>query len=310
MTGKTDQSSVQRLRLNLRQLEVFVATARGGSTRAAADRVSRSQSAASSALADLEESLGAQIFDRRGRRLVLNENGRALLPRAQSLLDQAAELQALFNGEHAAPLRVAASFTIGEYLLPERVAQWTNMHPQSQVHLHIANTRDVIEAVAGFDVDVGFIEGPQTHPDLVVRAWRDDELVIVAAPGHALAGRTVTHRQLAAATWVLREHGSGTRQVTDAWLVQNLEQVHVGFELGSTEAIKRVVAAGSGLGCLSRHAVAQTLDDGHLVELRTRLPAAVRSLATVMHRDKRQGRATADFLRHCGAKVPRGMGTG
>jgi DNA-binding transcriptional LysR family regulator len=268
---KNRSTSAQRLRLNLRQLEVFVATARGGSTRAAADRVARSQSAASSALADLETSVGALLFDRIGRRLVLNENGRALLPKAQALLDQASEVQALFSGEHAAPLRVAASFTIGEYLLPERVSQWTALHPQSQVHLHIANTRDVIEAVAGFDVDVGFIEGPQTHPDLVVRAWREDELVIVAAPGHALANRIATHRQLSQATWVLSELGSGTRQVTDAWLIQNLEQVHVGFELGSTEAIKRVVASGTGLACLSRYTVAQALEDGHLVELRTRL---------------------------------------
>ena len=104
MTGKTDQqqgtASSSRLRLNLRQLEVFVATAREGSTRAAADRIARSQSAASSALADLESSVGVQLFDRLGRRLVLNENGRALLPKAQALLDQAAEVEALFSGEH------------------------------------------------------------------------------------------------------------------------------------------------------------------------------------------------------------------
>ncbi len=304
---KSDQQVPARLRLSLRQLEVFVATAREGSTRAAAERIARSQSAASSMLADLERSLGTVVFDRQGRRLVLNENGRALLPKAQLLLEQATELEASFRGELSAPLRVAASFTIGEYLLPEPVAQWTRLHPHSQVRLQIANTRDVIDAVAGFDADVGFIEGPQTHPDLVVRAWRDDELVIVAAPGHALAGRLVSQRQLASATWVLREHGSGTRQVTDSWLIQNLEQVRVGFELGSTEAIKRVVASGDALGCLSRHAVAQTLDDGHLIELRTRLPTAVRSLAVVIHRGRLIGRATADFLRHCGARVPPAM---
>ncbi len=238
---------------------------------------------------------------------MLNENGRSLLPKARLLLEQAAALEVLFRGELSAPLRVAASFTIGEYLLPEQVAQWTRLNPRSQVRLQIANTRDVIDAVAGFDADVGFIEGPQTHPDLVVRAWRDDELVIVAAPGHALAGRLVSERQLARATWVLREHGSGTRQATDSWLIQNLEQVQVGFELGSTEAIKRVVAASDALGCLSRQAVAQTLGDGHLIELRTRLPAAVRSLATVMHRERPLGRATADFLRHCGVRVPHAM---
>jgi DNA-binding transcriptional LysR family regulator len=291
-----------RLRLNLRQLEVFVATARSGSTRAGADRVARSQSAASAALAELETAVAVQLFDRVGRRLVLNENGRALLPRAQALLDEAAQLEALFGSEHAASLRVAASFTIGEYLLPELVSAWTGAHPASQVQLRIGNTSEVVEAVAGFDVDVGFIEGPQTHPELIVRPWLPDELVIVAAPGHPLAGQVASRRQLAEAAWVLREHGSGTRQVVDAWLTQNLPRVQVGFELGSTEAIKRAVASGRWLGCLSRHAVAQSLADGHLVALQTRLPGLTRRLAMVLHRDKRLGRATSEFIRHCGGE--------
>jgi DNA-binding transcriptional LysR family regulator len=304
MIGKIVQPGGERLRLSLRQLEVFVATALGGSTRAGADRVARSQSAASSALADLEAALGAQLFDRLGRRLVLNENGRALLPRAQALLDQSVEMQSLFVGEHAAPLRVAASFTIGEYLLPGSISKWTALHPDSQVRLQIANTRDVIEAVAGFEVDVGFIEGPQTHADLTVRPWLSDELVIVAAPGHPLAARRASPRHLAEATWVVREPGSGTRQATDAWLLQHLHQVRVGFELGSTEAIKHVVASGLGLGFLSRFAVAQNLADGRLVELHTGLPKAVRKFAIVLHRKRVPGQVTIDFLAHCGARTP------
>ncbi|AOV05333.1 LysR family transcriptional regulator [Delftia tsuruhatensis] len=301
LIDKLDKHSLQRLRLNLRQLEVFLATARSGSTRAAAERIARSQSAASTSLAELETALGVELFDRIGRRLLLNENGRALLPKAQALVEQAVEVQALFTDEHAAPLRVAASFTIGEYLLPSLVSQWTQRHPKSQIHLRIGNTSEVIAAVATLDVDIGFVEGSQTHSDLVVRPWLEDEMVIVAAPGHPLANRCATPRQLAEATWVLREYGSGTRQIADAWLLKNLGQVRVGFELGSTEAIKRVVAASDGLGCLSRYAVEQSVTDGHLVELRTRLPKASRQLAIVLHRDKRLGRATTDFLAHCSA---------
>ena len=303
MIGKTGQQTNPRLRLNLRQLEVFVATARAGSTRGAAERVARSQSAASAALAELEAAIEAQLFDRVGRRLVLNENGRALLPGAIALLDHAGELQGQFAAEHRSPLRVAASLTIGEYLLPERIAQWKTLHPKSPVQLMIGNTSEVIRAVVNMEVDVGFIEGPQTHPDLRVRRWLEDELVIVTAPSHPLAAtaKRATPRQLAAAAWILREPGSGTRQAADAWLLEHLGPIEVEYELGSTEAIKRLAAAGAGLACLSRHAVADDLVRGGLVELRTRLPRAPRRLAIAVRRDKRLGRAAEDFVRHCTA---------
>ena len=316
MIGKSDHKKASRaapsaaavparLRLNLRHLEVFVATARGGSTRVAAERVARSQSAASTALADLEAALGVGLFDRVGRRLVLNENGRALLPRAASLLDQAGEVEHLFSHAHATPLRVAASLTIGEYVLPELVGQWKARHPTSPVRLVIANTTEVIAAVAAFEVDVGFIEGSQTHPDLIVRPWLSDDLVIVAAPMHPLAERPVSLRMLREASWALRETGSGTREAADRWLVEHLGAINVAFELGSPEAIKRLVGAGAALGCLSRRAVAQPLADGTLVELQTRLPPAVRRLAMVLHRDKRLGRGTTDFVDHCIAAAGR-----
>jgi len=293
-----------RLRLSLRQLEVFVATARSGSTRGAAQRVARSQSAASAALAELEAALDAPLFDRVGRRLALNENGRALLPGAIALLDHAGELQGLLTSEHRSPLRVAASLTIGEYLLPDRIAQWKAQHPKSPVHLAIGNTSVVIRAVVNMEVDVGFIEGPQTHPDLRVRRWLEDEMVIIAAPSHVLAlanvaGKRATHRQLAAAAWILREPGSGTRQAADSWLLEHLGSIEVEYELGSTQAVKRLTEAGAGLACLSRHAVTDEVARGSLVELRTRLPRAPRRMAIAVRRNRRLGRAAEDFLRHC-----------
>lgn len=299
MIEKSGQLTAPRLRLNLRQLEVFVATARAGSTRGAALRVARSQSAASASLAELEAALEVALFDRVGRRLVLNENGRALLPGATALLEQAGELQGLFATAHRAPLRVAASLTIGEYLLPEIIARWKTDHPDSPVQLTIGNTSKVIQAVVDMEVDVGFIEGPQTHADLSVRRWLEDELILVAAPSHPLAQRVATNRQLGDATWILREPASGTRQAADAWLLEHLGALQVQYELGSTEALKRLAAAGAGLACVSRHAVAAELNHGTLVEVRTRLPRSRRRLAMAVRRDRRLGQATADFLQHC-----------
>jgi DNA-binding transcriptional LysR family regulator len=299
MIDKSGHSTDQRLRLTLRQLEVFVATAQSGSTRAAALRVARSQSATSASLSELESTLGAELFDRTGRRLEINDTGRALLPTAVALLDQAAAIQGRFTAARGAPLRVAASLTIGEYLLPERIGQWQRRHSDSPVQLMVGNTAQVIQALVDREVDLGFIEGQQTHPDLSMRAWLEDELVVVAAPGHALASRLATPRLLAEASWILREPASGTRQAADAWLIEHLGPLKVSFELGSTEAIKRLAATGAGLACVSRHTVATELGQGSLVEVRTRLRRARRRLAIAQRRDRMLGPSTADFLRHC-----------
>ena len=294
MNDKIDQ----RLKLTLRQLEVFVAVARGGSTRAAADEVSRSQSAASNALKELELALGTELFDRVGRRLVINENGRALLPRAAAVLEQAAETESLFAGAHAAPLQLASSYTVGEYLLPGLIASWKTAHPDSRVRLKIANTHDVFEAVAAFEADIGFIEGSQTHPDLRVRHWRTDQLIVVAGQDHPLAHQRLDARQLQRATWVLREPGSGTREASDRWLIPHLSEMQVELELGSNEAVKRAVAAGIGLGCLSQLAVHDALLQGWLAEVFTTLPSTERTLSIVMHRGKKLGTTAEAFLQH------------
>ena len=233
--------------------------------------------------------------------------------RAAALLDQAAEAQQLFTGEHAAPLRVAASLTIGELLLPELVARWKETHTSSPVRIQIGNTSEVIEAVAAFEADLGFIEGPQTHPDLVVRPWLADEMVLVAAPAHPLARlRRVDVPALRGAQWALREPGSGSREAVDRWLLEHLGSIEIGFELGSTEAIRRLVEAGAAVGCMSRLAVAPAVAAGTLVLLRSALPVLRRRLAIVVHRDKHLGRGTQDFLSHCAAqargRVPRRAG--
>jgi len=298
-TPSADRRTDPRLHLSLARLEVFVATARAGSTRAAAAHIARSQSAASASLAELEAAFGVRLFDRVGRRLVLNEHGRALLPKAVQLLDDAARLQASFAEATPAPLRIAASFTIGEYLLPDLVAAWRHGQPRQPVRLEIGNSTDVARAVLAFDVDIGFVEGPVEQSLLRVRRWRKDELVIVAAPADPLARGTASVRQLAQAAWVLRERGSGTREAADRWLATRLAPMRVEFELGSSEAVKRIVGAGLGLGCLSRLAVAEELASGTLAEVKTTLPRASRELAVVVHRERRLGPNAQAFVDHC-----------
>ena len=124
-------------------------------------------------------------------------------------------------------------------------------------------------------------------------------MMIVVAPKHPLARRKASRAQLRKAAWALREPGSGTREAADRWLLEQLGQVRVEFEVGTPEAIKALVAGSDALGFLPRHAVAQSLRRGELAEVRTGMAPAVRRLALVTHRDRRLGRGSEAFLRHC-----------
>lgn len=281
------------LRIRLRELEVFVAICEQSSVTGAAQALAMTQSAASQSLAALESALGVALFDRVGRRLVVNENGRLLLPRARAMLDLGQDTQNLFAGA-AARLRVGASTTIANYILPEHIARYRRALPQGGLELLVGNTGEIVEAVAALRVDVGFIEGPCHHPQLRVTPWQQDELVIVVGSGHPFADAAPTLDALAGADWILREPGSGTRQEVERLLLPRLGTFSVVMELGDAEAIKHAVAAGLGVSCLSRRVVAEYLASGRLREIG--LSGLQRSLYRVMHRDKVMTRGMSAFL--------------
>lgn len=291
------------MRLTLRQLQIFRAVAETGSTVAAADRLALSQSATSVALAELERALDARLFDRIGRRLLLNDRGRALLPAAVALLDDARDIEAAFGGAGRPDLRLAASTTIGNYVLPGLLAGFRAQWPEARLGLRVGNTLEVVNAVTGFEVDLGFIEGP-CHADAVtVIPWRQDELVVIAAPSHPLArsasqGR-LPLRRLREVRWLLREPGSGTREAVEQALLPHLDHLPADMTLGSSEAIKNAVAEGLGISCLSRSVVRDLLDLGRLVVLPTTLPRLSRPFSFVHHEKKRLSEALQAFLAHC-----------
>lgn len=283
------------MRLTLRELEVFTAVANAGSATAAGDKVGLTQSAVSQALDKLEQSLGVKLFDRIGRRLLLNADGRRLLPEARALLASAGALETLFDVARPV-LRLGASTTIGNYLLPSALAAFRLRYPGAQLEVQVANTRDIVAAVLDFSVDCGFIEGPCHHPALRVTPWQQDELVIFAAAHHPMAGRRLGGIELATAEWILREAGSGTREEVENLLLPHLSGLNLQMELGDSEAIKRTVAAGFGVSCLSRRVVAEWLNDGRLVQLDCALPPLVRTLWRIERHERAQPRGLALFL--------------
>lgn len=286
------------MHITLRQLEVFTEVLKSGSTTQASVVLSLSQSAVSAALADLEGQLGVQLFDRVGKRLVINEHGRLLYPKALALLEQAGEIERLFNQDNGS-LRIAASSTIGNYMLPAMIASYRLDFPQTPLELNVGNSQDVITAVADFRVDLGLIEGPCHMPELVTQPWLDDELVVFAASGSPITQQPVTLESLARAPWILRERGSGTREVLDHLLLTKLTDFQLVMELGNSEAIKHAVRHGIGISCLSRRVIAEQLATGSLVELVLPIAPLIRTLYLIHHRQKHISNALQRFLSYC-----------
>lgn len=295
------------MHLSLRQLQIFSAVAETGTTTAAGEAIGLSQSAVSAALGELESLLGLAVFDRVGRRLVLNGHGRALLPEARALLAAVDDIERRYGraGEAAAPVRwrVGASTTIGNYLVPSRIADLRERNDQARVDLVIGNTREVAAAVQRLEVDIGLIEGPCHEPGLDVAPWREDELVIVFGDCHPQAAALRAGADMArlrGACWLLREPGSGTREAAEQALLPHLHRFAHVLQLGGTEAIKQGAVAGLGLACLSRHAVADLIALGRLHVLATPLPPLRRQLWVLRH----PGRPVAASLRRLLALDP------
>ncbi|MGV4109806.1 DNA-binding transcriptional regulator YeiE [Citrobacter freundii] len=285
------------MHITLRQLEVFAEVLKSGSTTQASVMLALSQSAVSAALTDLEGQLGVQLFDRVGKRLVVNEHGRLLYPRALALLEQTTEIEQLFREDNGA-IRVYASSTIGNYILPAMIARYRHDFPDLPLELSVGNSQDVINAVLDFRVDIGLIEGPCHNTEIISEPWLEDELVVFAAPSSPLTKGPVTLEQLAASPWILRERGSGTRELVDYLLLSHLPRFQMAMELGNSEAIKHAVRHGLGISCLSRRVIAEQLQAGTLSEVPVPLPRLVRTLWRVHHRQKHISNSITRFLHY------------
>ena len=288
------------MKLTLRQMEVFAAIARCENVSRAANGLAMSQSAASSALVELERQFDCPLFDRIGKSLRLNATGRGLLPLAEDLLARAAEVESLLGGGALGPVAVGATLTIGNYLATLIVADYLQQHPSSRISLKVANTRHVLEGILRCELDVGLIEGEANDPDLLVQPWRDDELVVFCAPDHPLArGGMGTSDTLATEHWILREPGSGTRAVFDRIIAPALGSPKIRLQLEHTEAIKRAVEAGLGLACLSRVALGEAFRRGSLVEVNTPQFDLRRRFNFVLHRQRHISPASRAFIALC-----------
>jgi DNA-binding transcriptional LysR family regulator len=291
------------MRFTLRQLQVFVAVAQQESVSRAAQTLSLSQSATSTALTELERQTDCQLFDRAGKRLSLNALGHQLVPQAVALIDQAKEIERLLGGKSGfGSLNVGATLTVGNYLATLLIGSFMQRHPECRVKLQVHNTAHVVQQVAHYELDLGLIEGDCHHPDIEVQPWVKDELVVFCAPSHPLAAVGQADLQtLSEEAWILREQGSGTRLTFDQAMRHHPRALNIRLELEHTEAIKRAVESGLGIGCISRLALRDAFRRGSLVAVETPDLDLRRQFYFIWHTQKYQTAAMREFLELCRA---------
>jgi DNA-binding transcriptional LysR family regulator len=257
----------------MRQLEVFLAVARAGSFRRAAERVHLSQPALSQHVSALERGLGAHLLERRGRTVTLTEAGQILHDHALRVfatLTGAREAIAELGGVERGSLVVGASTTPGIYLLPTVVAAFEREHPAVSVHLRIANSRVIEEQIRANELDLGVVGGHGLSPgEECLTAGVLDDLVLIAPAGHPWTRvRRLDPARLGQERFLTREEGSATRAVTEQALQHARVKIGRTMELGHTEAIKQGVMAGLGVAFVSVYTVRGELETGRLRRVR------------------------------------------
>ncbi|WP_421208482.1 LysR substrate-binding domain-containing protein [Aeromonas enteropelogenes] len=292
------------MKLTLQQLKVFATIARYGNLGLAANELCLSKGAVSQSLQELERQLGTPLFDRIHPGLQLNNEGRLLQPAAEELLTRMQDIENLFSpdAEPSGQLRLGASQTIGNYLLPTLLAnrkQELGLPPK----VTITNTHKLCHALANFELDLALIEGENHHPDLIAEPWLQDEMLVVAHPDHSLANQgTLTLPRLADETWVLRELQSGSREQFIQQIQPALPRWQAGLELNTLEAVMLAVEKGLGISFISRLAVSDRLQAGRLVvlPLEQRFP---RQLSLIWHKQKYHSASLRHFIHFCRAQV-------
>lgn len=288
------------MKITLRQLEIFLALAETEHLGEAAARLHLSPSAASASLASLESALGAPLFDRVGRGLRLNNDGRRVREVAARTLVDAAEVEMLLETQASGRLVVGSSTTIATHLLGLSLAAFAESFPGVSIEVRVGNTEEVAICVVNRTVDVAFVEGAVVDEAVRSEPWRTDRLVLFTAPTHRLAKSGRVSREDLAETWVLREHGSGTRETFVSAIADDGARLGRVLEVGSSGAVASVVAAGCGIGCLSELVIEQDLATGRVVELTPPmewdLTRTLWRLTTAVGETSSLGRAFIDHL--------------
>jgi len=290
--------------VSLRELRTFIRVVERGSFTLAARDLHLTQPAVSLQIRSLEEDYGVELLDRSGQQIIPTASGEVLLDYAERILrlrDEAHQEIDRLNNLMRGTLEIGASTGPGEHILPQLLGRFKEEYPEIRILLRISRTEEIIQQVRDRALEVGIVGARVGDGDLVFEPFVKDRLVVIAGPEHRWGGRNrVSLEELSDEPFILQQPGAGIRTMLQTGLKNaglTLADLNVHMELGLQESVKTAVAAGLGVGLISRFAVIHELSAGSLVELAVEaLPDFREDFYLVRSRKKKLSQVTEAFL--------------
>ncbi len=293
--------------MNERKLRIFYEVAIKLNMTEVAAKLYISQPAVSQTINELENQLSVKLFDRMGKRLYLTYQGEIFLNyvrRILNLQDEAIKTIKDINNLKTGKLKIGASTTIGIYVLPDIIGCFIKKYKGIDISIAIENTRIIADMIIENKLDFAFVEGPVYDDEILVEKFCDDELVFICHPEHQWAEKKyIDVIDITKEKVIMREVGSGTREVFEN-LMHSIEGTYnMAFQLGNTEAIKKAVEAGLGVSCISKRCCENELSKGTLAIARLKHKSIIRELSLIYHKDKFVSKLFWEFIKFSKEKV-------
>ncbi len=282
-------------KLTLRQMEIFLNVVKEGHLTNVAKEMGLSQSAISMAIKELEKILGNPLFDRINKKLILNEMGRSFEREISPIVKKINDIEYEFkNTVNKGMIRVGASTTIVDYMMPPIICSYMNNYPDVKVSLKEGNTKNIVELIKDGKLDVGFIEGMVNDSNIIKEIIGVDELVVVTTDREL--NREYFIDSIQSKKWVLREEGSGTREVFLDYVKDKVDHINIFLELGHTESIKSLLMNHQCLTCISKIAVRDEIEAGKLIRVPLKNFKCKRHFFMIYHKDKYKSELFEKFV--------------
>jgi DNA-binding transcriptional LysR family regulator len=268
-------------------MQIFLNVVSEGHLTNVAKSMGLSQSAISMSVKELESILGRPVFDRINKKLVLNEVGRAFHKEIDPLFKKLSDIEYEFkNSENKGMIRVGASTTIVDYLMPSIICAYMSSYPDVKITLKEGNTKEIAKLIQEGSIDIGFVEGFVSGSDIIKDKIGVDELLVVTENEKIATAKAVDIKDLSSMRWVLREEGSGTREVFLDYIKEKVDDLNIFLELGHTESIKSILKNRDCLTCISKISVDKELNEKKLFQVNVKDFECKRDFLMIHHKDK------------------------